>query len=65
MDKVTALMKACENGHVPVIEELLVAGAGMWCEGPTDDPMTPFMWAAHHGQLEVVRCVQYLKYTPP
>lgn len=39
-----------------VIEELLIRhGAGMWCMGPTEDPMTPFMWAAHYGQLEVVR----------
>lgn len=52
---VTALMKAAGNGHMPVVEELLYHGAGMWCAGPTDDPKTPFMWAAHHGHLSVIR----------
>lgn len=55
MDGVTALMKACGNGHLKVLEDLLQSGAGMWCVGPSDDPMTPFMWAAYYGQLEVVR----------
>ena len=48
-------MKACGNGHLPVVVELLDNGAGMWCAGPMDDPKTPFMWAAHHGQLGVIR----------
>lgn len=54
----TALMRACGNGHLKTVEELLVHGAGMWCAGPTGDPKTPFMWAAHHGQLDIIRCVQ-------
>lgn len=57
MDGVTALMRACEKGHIRVVEELLVNGAGMWCVGPTNDPKTPFMWAAHHGQLDIIRSV--------
>ncbi|CAN0466969.1 unnamed protein product, partial [Laminaria digitata] len=48
-------MRACGNGHLSVVEELLSFGAGMWCAGPTDDPKTPFMWAAHYGQLEIIR----------
>ncbi|CAM9435783.1 unnamed protein product [Ectocarpus sp. 6 AP-2014] len=54
-DGVTALMRACGNGHLKTVEELLVHGAGMWCAGPTSDPKTPFMWAAHHGRLDIIR----------
>ncbi|CAN0469402.1 unnamed protein product, partial [Ectocarpus sp. 12 AP-2014] len=54
-DGVTALMRACGNGHLKTVEELLLHGAGMWCAGPTSDPKTPFMWAAHHGRLDVIR----------
>lgn len=57
VDGVTALMRACGNGHLKTVEELLVHGAGMWCAGPTDDPKTSFMWAAHYGQLDIVRWV--------
>ncbi|CAN0361757.1 unnamed protein product, partial [Hapterophycus canaliculatus] len=57
VDGVTALMKACGNGQLKAVEELLEYGAGMWCAGPTDDPKTPFMWAAHHGRLNIIRCV--------
>lgn len=60
MDGVTALMRACGNGHLKVVEELLVHGAGMWCAGPTADPKTPLMWAAHHGRLDIIRCVKLL-----
>eukprot|EP00752_Nemacystus_decipiens_P012726 g11275.t1 len=55
VDGVTALMRACGNGHLKAVEELLVHGAGMWCAGPTGDPKTPFMWAAHYGQLDIIR----------
>lgn len=58
MDGVTALMRACGNGHLKVVEELLLHGAGMWCAGPTTDPKTPLMWAAHHGRLDIIRCVK-------
>lgn len=57
MDGVTALMRACGNGHLKTVEELLVHGAGMWCAGPTSDPKTPFMWAAHYGRLNIIMCV--------
>eukprot|EP00903_Cladosiphon_okamuranus_P007913 g7641.t1 len=55
VDGVTALMRACGNGHLKTVEELLMHGAGMWCAGPTGDPKTPFMWAAHYGQLDIIR----------
>jgi hypothetical protein len=52
---VTGLMLAAAEGHLEVVKHLVDKGAGQWCEGPAEDPHTPFCHAARKGRLNVVR----------
>ncbi|GBG30704.1 Ankyrin repeat domain-containing protein 1 [Hondaea fermentalgiana] len=53
----TALISSCRAGQVPVVEYLLELGANTQA---TDDEckMTPLMWAAYMGHVEVLRSLK-------